>query len=99
MIESCCLILLNYCEQHDNDVLNMNTHYAITRGRSCRQDGKSSTTMEHHLELTFFTTTIDFQLQEPNNRFSEHAIKLFIPSVALRPKDAYKLFKIDDICN
>jgi hypothetical protein len=32
------------------------------------------------------------------NRFSEQAVELPILNVALSPKDAYKSFKIDDLC-
>jgi hypothetical protein len=38
-------------------------------------------------------------LQELNNRYSEHAVKLLSLSAALSPQDAYKSFKIDDICS
>jgi tRNA A-37 threonylcarbamoyl transferase component Bud32 len=55
--------------------------------------------MEHHFRIDVFTAAIDFQLQELNNRISEHAVELLILSAALSPQDAYKLFKIDDICN
>jgi hypothetical protein len=42
---------------------------------------------------------MDFQLQELDSRFNEHAVELLIFSVTLSCKDAYKSFKIDDICN
>ncbi|XP_059436124.1 uncharacterized protein LOC132169051 [Corylus avellana] len=55
--------------------------------------------MEHHFRIDIFIVVIDFQLQELNNRFNEHAVELVILSDALSPKDAYKSFKIEDICN
>jgi hypothetical protein len=85
-------------KKNEIDVPDMNARY-IAQDRPNRQDEESSITMEHHFRIDVFTTAIDFQLQELNSRFSEHAIELFILSAALNPKDAYKSFKIDDICN
>ena len=59
---------------------------------------KSSTTVEHHFRVDIFIVAIDFQLQELKNRYNEQVVKLVILSTALSPKDAYKSFKIDDIC-
>jgi hypothetical protein len=87
----------SFCEKNEIDVPDMNASYTGARGRSRRQD--ESMTMEHHFRIDVFTAAIDFQLQELNNRFSEHAVELLILSAALSPKDAYKSFKIDDICN
>ncbi|KAF8380522.1 hypothetical protein HHK36_028009 [Tetracentron sinense] len=42
---------------------------------------------------------IDSQLQELNRRFNEHTMELFVLSSALDPRDSYKSFKIEDICN
>ncbi|XP_059429354.1 uncharacterized protein LOC132163185 [Corylus avellana] len=88
----------SFCEENDIDIPDMNAHYTRARGRSCRQDEGSPTTMEHHFRVDIFTAAIDFQLQELKNRFNEQAVELLILSVALSPKDAYKSFKIDDIC-
>jgi hypothetical protein len=38
------------------------------------------------------------QLQELDSWFGEKAMKLLTLSSALNPKDAYKFFKIDNIC-
>ncbi|KAL0011211.1 hypothetical protein SO802_006319 [Lithocarpus litseifolius] len=42
---------------------------------------------------------IDFQLQELNSRFCELTGDLLTLSSALNPKDAFRSFKIGDICN
>nr|XP_023876407.1 zinc finger protein 862-like [Quercus suber] len=42
---------------------------------------------------------IDFQLQELKSRFYELTTELVILSLALNPKDAFRLFKIGHICN
>jgi hypothetical protein len=77
----------------------MNARYTRARGRSCHQNEESSMTMEHHFRIDVFVAAIDFQLQELDNRFSEHAVELLRLSAALSPQDAYKSFKIDDICS
>jgi len=90
----------SFCEKKNEiDVPDMNARYTRARGRSCRQNEESSMTMEHHFRIDVFVATIDFQLQELDNRFSEHPVELLRLSAALSPQDAYKSFKIDDICN
>ncbi|XP_062114795.1 uncharacterized protein LOC133826804 [Humulus lupulus] len=39
------------------------------------------------------------KLQELNSRFNEHLVELVVLSTAFDPRDGFKLFKIDDICN
>ena len=55
--------------------------------------------MEHHFRIDIFTVAIDFQLQELKSRFCELTTELVILNSALNPKDAFRLFKIVDICN
>jgi hypothetical protein len=54
--------------------------------------------VKHHYHFDIFSITIDFQLKELDSRFGKKTIKLFTLSFVLDPKDAYKSFKIDDIC-
>jgi hypothetical protein len=89
----------SFCEKNEIDVPDMNARYTRARGRSCRQNEESSMTMEHHFRIDVFIAAIDFQLQELDNRFSEHAVELLCLSAALSPLDTYKSFKIDDICS
>jgi hypothetical protein len=94
------LILLNhFVKKNEIDVPDMNARYIRARGRSCRRDEESSMTMEHHFRIDVFIAAIDFQLQELDNRCSEHVVELLSLSAALSPQDAYKSFKIDDICS
>jgi hypothetical protein len=86
-------------KKNEIDVPDMNARYTRARGRSCPQNEESSMTMEHHFRIDVFIAVIDFQLQEIDNRFSEHAMELLSLSAALSPQDAYKSFKIDDICS
>jgi hypothetical protein len=63
----------------------MNARYTRARDRSCRQYKESSMTMENHFRIDVFTIAIGFQLQELNNKFSEHAMELLILSAVLSP--------------
>ena len=92
-------IIKSFYERNEIEAPDMNACYTRARGRSRRQDEESLMTMENHFRIDIFTTTIDFQLQELDSRFIEYAVELLILSAALRPKDAYKSIKIDDICN
>ena len=57
------------------------------------------TTIEHHLRIDIFIVAIDFQLQELNSRFCELTADLLTLSLALNPNNAFRSFKIGDICN
>ncbi|XP_062170960.1 uncharacterized protein LOC133876724 [Alnus glutinosa] len=93
------LIVSNKIEtENDIDIPDRNAHYSRAPGQSHRQDEGSLTTVKHHFRVNIFTAAIDFQLQELKSRFGEQAVELLTLSVALRPKDAYKSFEIDDIC-
>jgi hypothetical protein len=94
----CLLLLSHFVKKYDTDIPNINAPYSKARGKSRCQDEESSTTVEHHFIVDIFTATIDFQLQELKNRFNEQVVELLVLSAALSPKDAYKSFKICDIC-
>ncbi|XP_059639504.1 uncharacterized protein LOC132281858 [Cornus florida] len=66
-------------------------------GRSCQQN--DSITFNHHDQVDIFNAAIDFQSMELNQRFSESTVELLILGTAFDPKDAYKSFKVDDICD
>jgi len=50
-------------------------------------------TLEHHLRADIFVATIDFQLQELNNRFCDQTFELLILSSTLCPQDSYSSFE------
>ncbi|CAN1854613.1 Zinc finger MYM-type protein 1 [Linum perenne] len=58
----------------------------------------------HRLQLTlvaaakYFNQCIDHQLSELNSRFNEDTIRLLQLSAALDPKDSFKAFNADHIC-
>ncbi|KAK4579718.1 hypothetical protein RGQ29_029397 [Quercus rubra] len=89
--------VISFCEQHEIDIPDMNARYTKGRGRYRRQ--YDDLTMEHHFRIGIFTVAIDFQLQELKSRFCELTTELVILSSVLNPKDAFRLFKIVDICN
>ncbi|KAL5789875.1 hypothetical protein ACOSQ2_004763 [Xanthoceras sorbifolium] len=86
----------SFCSRYEIDVLNMSDRYLMGRGRSSHK--KEHITIEHHYRVEIFTATIDSQLQELNNRFSEQAMELLTLSSALDPRDGFKSFNIDNIC-
>ena len=90
--------IISFCEQHEIDIPDLNARYTKTLGRYRHQD-EALTTIEHHLRIDIFTIAIDFQLQEVNSRFCELIIDLLTLGSALNPKDAFRSFKIGDICN
>ena len=88
----------SFCGQHEIDIPDLNARYTKARGRYRYQD-ETLTTIEHHLRIDIFTVAIDFQLQELNSRFCVLTADLLNLSSALNPKDAFRSFKIGDICN
>ena len=89
--------VLSFCG-HESDIPDLNARDTKTLGRYRHQD-ETLTTIEHHLRIDIFTIAIDFQLQEVNSRFCELIENLLTLSSALNPKDAFRSFKIGDICN
>jgi hypothetical protein len=64
-------------------------------GRSCQQQG--SVTVYQHYYYDIFYSTIDFQLEELNSKFSDGTVELLVLSYALEPKNNFKSFKADAI--
>ncbi|GAV67696.1 Dimer_Tnp_hAT domain-containing protein [Cephalotus follicularis] len=90
-----------FCNKHDIEIPEMSAQFTMSRSlnlaRSRRQ--QAHVTVEHHFQVDVFIATIDSQLQELNIRFNEHAVELIILSSALNPKDGYRSFDCDKICN
>lgn len=65
----------------------------------CDGRHQQEVTMEHPSIMDVFTSTIDSQLQELNNRISGKAIEVFnLSSYPLDPSNVYKSFETDNIC-
>ena len=88
----------SFCEQHEIDILDLNACYTKARGRYHHQD-EAFTKIKHHLRVDIFIVAIDFQLQELNSRFCELTTDLLTLNSTLNLKDAFRSFKIGDICN
>ena len=86
-----------FCEKNEIDMPDMKARHMKGRGRSCQQN--DYITVEHYYHYDIFNTVIDFQLMELNNRFIEQTLELLTLSSALNPIDAFKSFKIEDICS
>ena len=86
-----------FCEKHGVEIPDLHAQYTAGRGRPRRQN--DSITLEYHYRVDTFIATIDSMLQELNNKFLKNSIELLTLSAALDPKDGFKLFKVDDICN
>ncbi|KAH9781334.1 TTF-type domain-containing protein [Citrus sinensis] len=86
-----------FCEKNEIDMPDMKARHMKGRGRSCQQN--DYITVEHYYHYDIFNTVIDFQLMELNNRFTEQTLELLTLSSALNPIDAFKSFKIEDICS
>lgn len=84
-----------FCQKHDIATPNMQDAHVVGRGRH----QQSHVTIAHHYQFDIFNVTLDTQLSALNERFNEKAMELLILSSALEPKDGYKSFKIDEICN
>jgi hypothetical protein len=87
--------VVSFSKKFEIDIPDLSARYVQRRGRNQRDH----ITVEHHYHFDIFNATIDFQLQELDNRFGERAMELLTLSSALDPKDAYKSFSMDDICS
>jgi len=83
------------CTKYEIDIPHMNALYKKATSRSCQQQG--SVTVYQHYHYDIFNSTIDFQLEELNFRFSDGTVELLVLSSALEPKDNFKSFKADAI--
>ncbi|XP_058758551.1 uncharacterized protein LOC131631797 [Vicia villosa] len=88
----------SFCEKHGIEIHDLNDVHSTTRF-GCSRLEENQVTIQHYFKVEMFFTTIDKQLQELNDRFSEQAMDLLILSCALSPKDGYKAFNIDIICS
>ncbi|KAK8341006.1 hypothetical protein V6Z11_A08G139600 [Gossypium hirsutum] len=86
--------VISFCETWELDFPNMNAQYIVGRSRNKKED----VTVEYHYRMDIFFATIDTQLQELKSKFNENVVKLLTLSIALDPKEFFKLFTIDKIC-
>ncbi|KAH6838220.1 hypothetical protein C2S53_013343 [Perilla frutescens var. hirtella] len=84
-----------FCEKYEIEIPDMNGPRCSGRGRVTKGN---SITLDHHYRFYIFIETTDLILQEMKNRFNDDAIDLLRLSSALEPRDGYKSFSIDNIC-
>ena len=54
--------VISFCEKYCIDVLDMNAHYVVRRGRARARNQQDNVTIEHHYRVNIFYATIDSQL-------------------------------------
>nr|XP_011463590.1 PREDICTED: uncharacterized protein LOC101309442 [Fragaria vesca subsp. vesca] len=84
----------SFCEKHDLEMPDMSARYKNGTGRRCQE-----ITVEHHYHVDVFNVLIDYQLSELNRRYSEQASELLTLSSSLDPRDDFRYFKTEDVCN
>ncbi|XP_017624765.2 uncharacterized protein LOC108468389 [Gossypium arboreum] len=86
--------VISFCESSELDFPDMNAQYIVGRSHNKKED----VTVEHHYRVDIFFATIDTHLQELKSRFNENVVELLTLTIALDPKEFFKLFDIDKIC-
>ena len=84
-----------FCEKHQIDMPDMNAPYTSTRYQPRKTD--NHVTFEHFYRVDLFTSTLDKQLHELNNRFNDQAMELLNFSSTLVSKEHPKVIKVDQI--
>ncbi|CAN1350330.1 Zinc finger MYM-type protein 1 [Linum perenne] len=79
----------SFCCKHELEIPDLNKMH----GR-----GAKKMQLEHLYHFEYFNQCIDHQLSELNSRFNEDTIRLLQLSAALDPKDSFKAFNADHIC-
>ncbi|XP_025670089.1 uncharacterized protein [Arachis hypogaea] len=85
-----------FCEKHEVEVPDLNAMHIPRRGRTRKIVDQIS--VEHHYRVNLFLAVIDTQLQEINGRFNDNMVELLTLSSTLDPRENYKLFSINKVC-
>ncbi|XP_071697594.1 uncharacterized protein [Rutidosis leptorrhynchoides] len=86
-----------FCEKHEVDIPDLSALYKSGRYRRRQQDNQVS--FEHYYRVDVFTSTLDKQLLELNNRFNDQAMELLTLSSTLVPRKKSKVLNIDHLCS
>ena len=81
--------ICSFCEKHNIPIFSMDENF-LMKGRSLRKT--NHVTNLHHYKVELFYPTIDSQLQELNNHFSETNIELLIYVACFNPNDLFASF-------
>ncbi|KAK1391485.1 hypothetical protein POM88_010541 [Heracleum sosnowskyi] len=87
--------VISVCEKNGIIVPDMSARY-MDEFRYVRQSDDIS--VEHHYHYDVFNYAIDFQLEELQYRFNDHAVELLRLSSSLEPKNNFGLFDKEQIC-
>ncbi|XP_016172571.1 uncharacterized protein LOC107614961 [Arachis ipaensis] len=85
-----------FCEKHEVEVPDMNALHIPRRGRTRKIVDQIS--VEHYYRVNLFLAVIDTQFQELNERFNDNMVKLLTLSSTLDPRDNYKFFSVNKVC-
>ena len=78
-----------------NGLLQLESPLTFFLGNLRKLNQKGHIIIEYHFRVDiFFFVTIEKQLQELNSKFNDQVIDLLTLSIALIPKDVYKIFDI-----
>jgi hypothetical protein len=88
--------VIEFCANHSIDIPDLEESYILRGGHArCQPD---SFTKEHYFRVEVFRATLDTQLHELEFRFNEKVMDLLSTSITLIPKNKFRPFKVDDIC-
>ncbi|XP_057248213.1 uncharacterized protein LOC130590198 [Beta vulgaris subsp. vulgaris] len=79
----------SFCDTHENSVPNMNERFTL-EGKSKRKAPMVSNLHRYRAEI--FYATIDFLLQEINNRFDEETTDILLCVASLSPINSFQAF-------
>ncbi|XP_015953224.1 uncharacterized protein LOC107477682 [Arachis duranensis] len=85
-----------FCEKHEVEVPDMNALHIPRRGRTRKIVDQIS--VEYHYRVNLFFAVIDTQLQELNGIFNDNMVELLTLSSTLDPRDNYKFFSVNKVC-
>ncbi|XP_062025519.1 uncharacterized protein LOC133741817 [Rosa rugosa] len=83
-----------FCCEHDIIMPDMSAPYKKSL-RACEQN----ITNEHYYRVNILNAVIDFQLAELDSRFTDNSLELLILSATFDPRDNFRSFKCEDVCN
>ncbi|XP_040258830.1 uncharacterized protein [Aegilops tauschii subsp. strangulata] len=88
--------VVEFCVNHFIDIPGLGETYIMRGGRARRQPDRF--TKEHYFRVEVFRATLDTQLHELEFRFNDKVLDLLTTSATLIPKNKFRSFKADDIC-
>ena len=86
-----------FCEKHEVEVPDMNALHIPRRGRTRKIIDQIL--VEHYYRVNLFLAVIVTQLQEFNGRFNDNMVELLTLSSTLDPRDNYKFFSVNKVCD